>query len=153
MLTYSVRSCSTDDGSPLSPPALQELQQILGGALIQRGERLIQQNCVGVLQQQPREQSPLELTDGKFGDGPIDDGQQTDRRNCLVDTRGKPGRNLPDRTELSPIAKCDEFGDRNRKVAIKFVLLRQIRQSMTRKSGANDLAGRRPNDPGERLQE
>ena len=133
MLTYSVEIMQyRDDGSPLSSPALKEMQQILGRVLIQGRERLIEQNDVGILQQQPREQSPLELTDGKFGDRPIDDSQQTDSRNCLMDTRGEPGRNLPDRTELSPIAKCDKFGDRNRKVTIEFVLLRQIRQPMTR---------------------
>src|SRR5439155_16510905 len=100
MLTYSVEIMQhRDDGSPLSPPALQKMQQILGRVLIQGRERLIEQNDVGILQQQPREQSPLELTDGKFGDRPIDDSQQTDSRNCLMDTRGEPGRNLPDRAE------------------------------------------------------
>ena len=64
MLTYSVEIMQhRDDGSPLSPPALQKMQQILGRVLIQGRERLIEQNDVGILQQQPREQSPLELTD------------------------------------------------------------------------------------------
>ena len=83
------------------------------------------------------------MTDGKFGDLPIYDGQEADGPECLVDTRGEPSRRLADRTEISPIAERNEFGDRDRKPAVEFVLLRQIRQAMARKSGANDLAGRR----------
>ena len=52
-----------DDSSSLALPASQELQEVLGRFLIQRGERLVEQDDVGVLQEQPREQSPLELTD------------------------------------------------------------------------------------------
>ena len=154
MSTYSVEIVQHRyDSSPLSLPPSQEMQQILGRALIQGSERLIEQDDIGVLQEQPRKQSPLELTDGKFGDLPIYYGQEADGRERLVDIRGEASRWLADRTEISPIAECNEFGDRDRKSAVEFVLLRQIRQAMTRNSGANDLASRRPNDPVKRFQE
>src|SRR5947207_1983260 len=71
MLTYSIKIVQhRDDRAPLFPPALQEPQQIFGRVLVQRGERLIEQDDVGVLQQHPREQSSLELAYGKLGDRP-----------------------------------------------------------------------------------
>src|SRR5260221_4760961 len=141
------------DGSSFSLPASQEMQQILGRALVEASEGLIEQNDVGVLQKQPCKQSPLELADGKFGDLPIYDAREADGRECLINTRGEAFRRLADRTEISPIAECHQFGDRDRKPAVEFVLLRQIRQAMARNSGASDLAGGRPNDPGKRFQE
>src|SRR6476660_5367658 len=126
--------------------------EILGRALVEGSERLVEQNDIGVLHEQPRKQSSLELTDGKFGDLPIHDGREADGRECLVDTRSEAFRGLANRTEISPIAERNEFGDRDRKPAVEFVLLRQIRQAMACKSGANDLTGRRPNNPGKRFQ-
>ena len=77
MQTYSVEIMQhRDERSALSLPALQEMQEILGRALIEGGERLVQQNDIGVLHEQPRKQSSLELTDGKFGDLPIHDGSR-----------------------------------------------------------------------------
>src|SRR5260221_2584486 len=70
-----------------------------------------------------------------------------------MDARGEALRRLADRPEISPIAECDEFAERDRKAAVEFGLLRQIGQAMTRKSRAGDLAGHWPNDPGERFQE
>ncbi len=39
-----------DDRLPFLPPAVQQIQQLVGRALIHGGEGLIQQNDVGVLQ-------------------------------------------------------------------------------------------------------
>ena len=80
------------------------------------------------------------MTDGKFGDLPIYDGQEADGRKRLVDTRGEASRRLADRTEISPIAECNEFGDRDRKAAVELILLRQICQAMPRQGGASELA-------------
>jgi len=71
----------------------------------------------------------------------------------LEDTLGKAWRRFADRTKIPPIAERHEFGDRDRKPTIKFVLLRQIGQAMTRESSASDLASRRPNNARERFQE
>src|SRR5579859_343264 len=62
-------------------------------------------------------------------------------------------RGPAERTEISPIAEGHEFGDRDRKPAVEFVLLRQIGQPMAGKSGANDFTGGRPNNSGKRFQE
>ena len=101
--------------------------EILGRALVEGSERLVKQDDIGVLHEQPRKQSSLELTDGKFGDLPIHDSQKADGRECLVDIRSEASRGRADRTEISPIAERNKFGDRDRKPAIEFVLLRQIR--------------------------
>src|SRR2546421_9669812 len=55
MQTYPLQVVQhRDDRLPFVPPALQQAQQLVGGALIQGGEGFIQQNDVGVLQEQPR---------------------------------------------------------------------------------------------------
>src|SRR5229473_2151915 len=55
MQTYSIQVMQhRDDSLPALPPTLQQTQQVVGGALIQGGERLIEQNDVCVLQKQPR---------------------------------------------------------------------------------------------------
>ena len=78
-----------DDRLPLLSPALQQIQQFAGRALIDGGEWLIQQNDVRILQQQPREQGPLKLTDGKFGNLPVDQRLKAKGRDRLMDARGK----------------------------------------------------------------
>src|ERR1700738_3339548 len=92
------------DGSSFSLPASQEMQQILGRALVEGSEGLIAQNDVAVLQKQPCKQSPRELADGKFGDLPIYDAREADGRECLINTRGEAFRRLAGRTRNFAIA-------------------------------------------------
>ena len=49
-----------DDGAVLAMPALDQRQQIGAGARINRGEGLVEQDDVGVLQQEPGEQRALD---------------------------------------------------------------------------------------------
>src|SRR5258705_3439463 len=70
-----------------------------------------------------------------------------------MDAHGKASSRLVERPEISPVAECDEFAERDRKAAVEFSLLRQIGQAMARKRGAGDLTGHWPNDPGQHFQE
>jgi hypothetical protein len=154
MSTYAVEIMQYgNDGSSLILPAPQEMQQVLGRTFVQRGERLVKQDDISLLQEQTRKQSPLELTDGKFGDLSVRNGSEADGSQRLENILGNAWRRLADGTKVPPTAECNEFGDRDRKPAIEFVLLWQIGQAMTRNSRANDLTGRRPNNPGKRFQE
>ena len=97
MQTHSIQVMQhRDDSLPTLPPTLQQSQQVVGGALIQGGERLIEQNDVCVLQKQPRKNSPLELTDGEFSYLTIDKGFKADRRDRLMDACGKASWRLAD---------------------------------------------------------
>jgi len=76
-----------DDRLPVLTPALQQVQQFVGSALVHGGERLVQQDDVCILQQQPREQGALELTDREFGYLPVDEGFKADCRDRFMDAR------------------------------------------------------------------
>ena len=74
------RSCSTrDHGALLGAPALDQRHQVGDGLGVDRGERLVQQHEVGVLQQQPGEQHALELADRQRVDRPALEAAQPDR--------------------------------------------------------------------------
>src|SRR5438477_3453320 len=118
MQTHSIEVVQhRNDRLPFVSPALQQTQQLVGRALIQGGEGLIQQNDVRILQKQPRKQRPLELTDGEFGYLPIDERFEPDGSDCLMDVRGETSWRLADRTEVSPIAERNEFAYRHWKAA------------------------------------
>src|SRR5260370_32899549 len=70
-----------------------------------------------------------------------------------MDPCGKAWERFADRSEISPVAECYEFADRDRKAAVEFGLLRQIGPAMARKRGAGDLTGHWPDNPGEHFQE
>ncbi len=83
-----------DDRLPFLPPALQQIQQFIGRALVDGGEGLIQQDDIRILQQQPREQGTLKLADGEFGYLPVDDGLKSEGHDRLVNPRSQACRRL-----------------------------------------------------------
>ena len=56
-----------DHGARLGAPARQQLQQVGGGARVDGVEGLVQQDQVGILQQQPRKQRALHLAGRQLG--------------------------------------------------------------------------------------
>src|ERR1700730_9081443 len=92
------------DGSSFSLPASQEMQQILGRALVEGSEGLIEQNDVGVLQKQPCKRSPLKVANGHVRPLPTYAPRAAAGPECLINSRGEAFRRLADRTEISPIA-------------------------------------------------
>src|SRR6266446_2735704 len=49
------------DGPPFPVPALDQVQEILAGPPIDRGKRLVEQDQLGILDDQPGEENALEL--------------------------------------------------------------------------------------------
>jgi len=58
-----------DDGASFGLPAMDQRQEVRGGALIDGGEGLVQQDGAGLLQGETREEDALELADGQAADG------------------------------------------------------------------------------------
>ncbi len=106
--------------APFAMPALHDGQQVGGGLGIQGGERFVQQDQVGILQQEPREHHALHLTTRKSGDRAMVKTVQANGRQRL----GHPPAILgTDRTEGSdpmPQAHCDKGPHGDRKASIHF---------------------------------
>src|SRR5690606_3293034 len=60
-----------DDGSFLLAPLVDDLDEILHGVLVDRRERLVEQDELRILQQEAREECALHLAAGKRADGAI----------------------------------------------------------------------------------
>lgn len=115
-------------GAPFNVPAPHQSQQIIGGARVQSGEGLIQQDHGRVLQQQTRKLHALELPHGKGADGPRAEIRQIQSRQ-----RGLHGLPLcPAQRAPSPHARPVPQGDHvlhsNGKRAVNGGLLGQIGQ-------------------------
>ena len=65
-------------------PVLDELKEILAGSPIDRSERLVEQDQLCILRDQPSKEDALELADGKRFDRPSFEPFETNASKCLA---------------------------------------------------------------------
>jgi hypothetical protein len=72
-------------------PVLDELKQILAGSPIDRSEGLVEQDQLGILNDQPSKKNALELASGERFDRPPFEPFETNRGECLAPPRASFG--------------------------------------------------------------
>jgi hypothetical protein len=115
-----------DHRALLVAPALDQRHQVGHGLGIDRGEWLIQQYEVGILQKQPGKQHTLELPDRQGIDRPALEAREPDRLDGVmgvVDV-GRPGG--AEAAETRPAPEQHGVEHRDREGAIDLGLLRQV---------------------------
>ncbi|GMA77443.1 hypothetical protein GCM10025880_38600 [Methylorubrum aminovorans] len=114
-----------DHRAALAVPAADQCEQVGGGALVDAGEGLIEQDDPRVLQDQPGEQRPLELPAGEGADRPVLEAGEPDRRERVDQVRALAGEAAP-RTERAPQAHRHEVEDAQGEAAVDLGGLRQV---------------------------
>ena len=118
-----------DHGATFLVPSGDLIEQHRRGLRIDRGERFVEQDHAGVLQDQPCEQRPLQLADRQLANPPRQPSRQPDRPRRRLGTRPQRCRRRPECAEFAPAAERDQLRHGQRVVAIDRRKLRQIRQS------------------------
>ena len=128
----------------LRAPGVRQRQQIIASALVNARKRLVEQQHIGILQQQAREQHALQLPARKRFQRLPRPALQTHGFQRLVHTRALRRIQAAECAALAPQAHCGELAHIGGKVALQRRLLRQIRHAH---------AGGHLNAPAQRLQQ
>ena len=122
-----------DHRALLGAPALDHDHEVVDGLGIDGGKRLVQQDEIGVLQQQAGEQHALELADRQRVDRPALEARQADRFDGVlgivdVDVLGRAKA-----AEARPAAEQHGVEHRDREGAVDLGLLRQVGDALGRR--------------------
>ncbi len=131
-----------DHRATVGVPVLHHAQEIRCGAGIDGGERLIEDDDAGVLQQQPGEQDTLELTSRQRPDrAPF----ETAEPNChqgLAAPLGGRSADAAKGSRLAPGSQHDRIGHGQREMAVDFSRLGKIAEVPGRQAAAIDGSAR-----------
>lgn len=137
------------DGTTFGLPAANQRHEIADGALVDGIERLVEEDQIGVLQDDARKQGALKLAAGQriertSGEIFQADGFQRPAEGFAI-FRAMPA----EQAAAGPKAEPDQIRDAGREGAIEFGLLRQISETRAGPDGA--AAGHRPEQAGDRF--
>ncbi len=140
-----------DHGAAFHPPTSHQAHQVFGGALVDRRERLVEQDDGGILQQQAGKQGALKFADRKLlhraFENILKSGGGGRLRHALKDFITRPAV----RTKAPPSSKRNQLADFDRERPVKLSLLRQIREIMVVARRTHDGSGLQPQGPGDCL--
>ncbi len=128
---------------PLAAPLSQKIQNIRLRRRIHRGERLIEQDHAGILQNQPGKQHPLKLTGGECRDHAITEPRHPHPRHRRIHQRCVRRTQSPKRPNPAPRPEDHQFPCRDRKMSVKSARLRQQRNIPRRRQPLNPPGGQR----------
>ena len=134
-------------GPAFAMPVPDELKEILAGSPINRGERLVEQDQLCILHDQPSKEDALELADGKRFDRPPFEPCETNGSKCFARRFAhRPVRGLGPADPL-PMPKYHGIKHGNRKPFLDLSVLRHIGDPSAPESGPLDDALGRPHPP------
>ena len=110
----------------LGVPAAHEVHEVGAGLGVDGGQRLVEQDHAGVLQQQPGEQRALHLAARQRADGRVLEARQADGRERLLDGVAVPPADAAEHAAAPPQPHGDEVVDVDREGAVDLGGLRQI---------------------------
>ena len=135
--------------APFLEFGFMQREQVVDGALVDRGEGLVEQHHRGVLQDQAREQGALQLAARERVDAAPLEAQQADRGQRLVAGAAVRGAVAPERAYLVPQAEHRQLLHRDREAAVDAAVLRQAGHALARAQAIDvpaqgrELAGQR----------
>src|SRR5262249_29517760 len=141
------------DGARFGMPAAENLHEIGSGALVHRGERLIEKDDARILNKQSREQRALELPDRERSDRALVEAFEAGCGKSRVDAGLLVSGNGAEAPGLPPQAQRYRVADRDRKSPIDIGLLRQIADLLSAIDTERDAAVIRPHHPDDGLEE
>ncbi len=115
-----------EHGAPFFVPAQDEGDEMVDGLGVDGAERLVEQDQSGVLQQEPREQHPLELPAGQRADRAVAKILQADRGERAGHRLLSLGVDSAERADLPPQPHRRAVEHRDREAPVDVDLLRQI---------------------------
>ena len=127
MLAHQIEVVDDDHHRPLlAVPALDQRNEVGDRPRIDRVERLVEQDDLGVLHQHARKQRALQLAARQRVDRARLEPFQADRHQCTRHRRPVLRRVAAEQSALRPQAHRDEVDHPRRKAAVELRLLRQI---------------------------
>ena len=127
MLAHELEVVDDDHNRPvLAVPALDQRHEVGEGPRIDRIERFVEQDDLGVLDQHPREQRPLQLAARQRIDRARLETFQPYRHQRLLHRLPVLGGVAAEQPAPRPQPHRDEVDDASGKAAVEFRLLRQI---------------------------
>ena len=127
MLAHQIEVVDDDhDRAAFAMPALDQRDQVATRLGVDRIERLVEQDQLGVLHQHARKQRALQLAARQRVDRPLLEAVEADRRQRLRYRRAVLVGEASEQPALRPQAERNQIDDARRKGAVDFGLLRQI---------------------------
>src|SRR5438477_838104 len=142
-----------DDGARLSMPAAKNVHEVGGRALIDCGERLIEENDPRILNQEAGEKDALQLPDRQRPDRAIVQPLKTGGSQCLMDADLLLARDGAECASLLPQAEGDRIPHIDRESPVDIGLLRQITDLLSVVDAERNPSVIRPQHPDDGFEE